>query len=118
MLADIDNITILEKICIVKCSASISVVYGHNSESSIQRDNQRYSNRRFAIPGFWQTPALHGKQVFPSSDVTRALKFFTYRAPFLSALVKSLDGKNQFSMERLHLPKLDQNPGIANLLFQ
>ena len=37
---------------------------------------QHYWNRRFAIPGFWQTQVLHGKLVFPSSDVTRALKFF------------------------------------------
>ena len=53
------------------------------------------------FPGFGQTQA----HKFPSSDVMSALKCFQLNSSILSAFMTSLDGKTQFSMERLHFPK-------------
>ena len=47
-------------------------------------------------------------QFFASSDVTRALKLFQLKSSILSALMMSLDGKNQFSMEGAHWAKTQE----------
>ena len=59
------------------------------------------------FPGFGQTPAC---KYFPTSDVmSRARsKFFNWKSSVLSTLVTSLDGKNWFSMERVHWAKTQE----------
>ena len=83
--------------------------------------NQRYWNRRFAIPGFWQMQALHGKQVFPVFPIkwchAGAQNFSIKVLHFLAPLWCHLMGKNSFPWSA-HLPNPGHNPGIANLLFQ
>ena len=80
---------------------------------------QYYWNRRFAIPGVW---ANAGAQILPikwrHEPGTLKIfqlkelhfecpcsKFFNWKSSILSTLVTSLDGKNQFSMERAHWAK-------------
>ena len=89
--------------------------------SLVGRFGQCYWNRRFAIPGFWpnaHAPWKTGFSSFSHQVMSRGRsKFFNSRAPFLSALMTSLDGKNQFSMERAHLPKPgNSKPSISIML--
>ena len=93
------------------------------SEGSIFNEclTQCYWNRRFAIPGFWPNVGAPWKTGFSSFSHQvmswGRSKFFNSRAPFLSALMTSLDGKNQFSMERAHLPKPgNSKPSISIML--
>ena len=54
---------------------------------------------------------------FPSSDVMHMsmLKIFQLKSSILSALMTSLDGKNQFFS---WAPAFTQTPGIASRLFE
>ena len=104
------------------------ILNGHGQKimnrDEIKRDEngQNMFDRRCLLVRCWPNAGAQWKTGFSSfsHQVTSRghskMELFSWK--ILSALVTSLDGKNQFSMERVHLPKPGQNLGIANFLFQ
>ena len=86
-----------------------------NTNQSYKRSANCYSDRRFAIPEFWQMQALHGNLVFPIKWChVGAQKWSSLVEKFWAPSWHHLMGKTCFPWSAC----ICQNPRIANLLFQ
>ena len=98
------------------------ICYFHFIASKLVPDHgpsQHYWNRRFAIPGFWQTQALHGKQIFPVFPIKwchkGAQNFSTKELHFCDITW----WEKPVSMEHAYLPKpRNSKPSISIMLVQ